>query len=233
MHKRFIPSLHFYCDRWCERCTLTQRCEIYFEQSRLNLESEDSDLKNKIFWELYFQKFDEIAPTLPQKGKMTGIETTVVNDFPEAIQTLSDEELGSRMTEYGRNTNVWFELNYEIIIETMSSVSEVMDVDLEFFQDTIEVINWYQHFLGIKFKIASKSDEDEDITGKAYLEGTRKVMLIALDRSITAWGLLLDELPEFENDIFQFVATLTFIRQEFLIRYPAIVNFKRPGFDEL
>ena len=36
--ERFISGIYNYCDRWCERCRMTQRCFLYYQDSRREAE---------------------------------------------------------------------------------------------------------------------------------------------------------------------------------------------------
>lgn len=48
MKPKLIPGIYNYCDRWCERCTFTSRCQSYTRTSELSTEQLDS--ANKTFW---------------------------------------------------------------------------------------------------------------------------------------------------------------------------------------
>ncbi|MDB5210640.1 MAG: hypothetical protein JWQ30_1467, partial [Sediminibacterium sp.] len=45
MKEEFISGIHNYCDRWCERCTFTNRCSIYEDPG--DVSPEERDLNNK------------------------------------------------------------------------------------------------------------------------------------------------------------------------------------------
>lgn len=44
---KFIPGIHNYCDRWCERCYFTSRCRVYEKLDESDTEA--NDINNKQF----------------------------------------------------------------------------------------------------------------------------------------------------------------------------------------
>ena len=40
----FIPSIHNYCDRWCERCPFTSRCRAYAMEMTIRIDGFDGEL---------------------------------------------------------------------------------------------------------------------------------------------------------------------------------------------
>ncbi len=41
-----IPDIYNYCDRWCERCTLSARCAVFAVEQA----SPSRDRENEAFW---------------------------------------------------------------------------------------------------------------------------------------------------------------------------------------
>jgi hypothetical protein len=72
--------------------------------------------------------------------------------------------------------------------------------------DSVEVIRWYQHLIYVKLMRALSNEEpinpqEEDNTYKNDSDGSALVALIAIDRSIGAWGRLQEHFPEKTNSI--------------------------------
>jgi hypothetical protein len=55
----FIPGIFNYCDRWCERCEMTNKCANYALTTAEGMNVEDYQNNNKKFW----QKFGDIMHT--------------------------------------------------------------------------------------------------------------------------------------------------------------------------
>ena len=59
-----IPGIHNYCDRWCERCSFTSRCNV-FEQTS-DLPPEALDIRNKVFWDHLSKNFQNMINMVEQ-----------------------------------------------------------------------------------------------------------------------------------------------------------------------
>jgi hypothetical protein len=102
--------------------------------------------------------------------------------------------------------------------------------------DYIEVVRWYQYFIAVKMirGLMSRIDEDD------YLEeedprdsdGSAKVALMAIDRSISAWKLICDFRPENADSIHGLLFQLEKLRSSAETEFPNARDFIRPGFDE-
>jgi len=103
--------------------------------------------------------------------------------------------------------------------------------------DSVEVIRWYQHHIYVKLQRALHSVGDEEfeiLNGfPKDSDGSAKVALIGMDRSISAWGKLINYFPHLEGDIFGIIAHLERLRRRAENEFPAAGTFVRPGFDEI
>jgi len=72
---KFISGIHNYCDRWCERCHFTERCEVYAAE-----EANPDDGSSRIY-DLRLEAADSIQPLLFQLDKMRSETET---EFPNA-----------------------------------------------------------------------------------------------------------------------------------------------------
>ena len=62
--------------------------------------------------------------------------------------------------------------------------------------------------------------------------GSAKVALIGVEKSIDAWGTLLKYFPETEDNILEILVLLETIKKDILNEFPNVNNFLRPGFDD-
>ena len=104
--------------------------------------------------------------------------------------------------------------------------------------DFIEVIRWYQSFIYVKLCRATSSHAEEQIERDAALgafpkdsDGTAKVALVAIDRSIAAWAGLREMLPEQDDAILDLLRQLARLRSATETMFPQARSFVRPGFD--
>jgi hypothetical protein len=103
-------------------------------------------------------------------------------------------------------------------------------------RDTVDVIRWYQDLIGVKLERAVGSqleeDEERDAEYPKDSDGSAKVALIAMDRSIAAWGTLLREFPSQEHSILAILVHLQRLRRRTEEQFPEARSFLRPGFDK-
>jgi hypothetical protein len=77
-----------------------------------------------------------------------------------------------------------------------------------------------------------EGDDEEDEYYMYDNLGSAKIALIAIDRSIAALGYMLERMPEYEDDLLNFLITLSKIKNKVLAAFPKAMEFKRPGFDD-
>jgi hypothetical protein len=159
--------------------------------------------------------------------------------------------------QYTAMAQQWFE--NELAIEqrvhddltgTASSSEENIDVS-----DAIDVVRWYQFFIPSKIfralmalerqtsdeelvgdnaSTTAAPDDDEMLTEAIgnHAEGSAKIALIAIDRSVNAWHVLQFSLPAKTDSIVPMLVELERLRQATEKTFPRARDFIRPGFDE-
>jgi len=102
--------------------------------------------------------------------------------------------------------------------------------------DATETIRWYQPQIYVKLMRASSGMvRSED--GADYLlddvNGSAKVALIGMDRSIHAWDTLYRTLGDGQDGILDILVQLQRLRKSAEAEFPGARAFVRPGLDEL
>ena len=64
-------------------------------------------------------------------------------------------------------------------------------------------------------------------------DGSAKVALIGIDRSISAWGEMIKHFQDQDDKIVDIIAHLNGLRERTEIEFPKARAFVRPGFDEI
>ena len=109
-------------------------------------------------------------------------------------------------------------------------------VEAEVLEDALEVIQWHQHQIYVKISRAllSKMEEKREAPDEfpKDSDGSAKVALIAMDRSIAAWGRMLEYFPEREDDLLKILVHLERLRRKTEQVFLNARAFVRPGFDE-
>ena len=235
--ERFIPGIYNYCDRWCERCPQTSHCLNFACSEEEFADPETRDFENEAFWEKLSESFRTALELLKDAADEHGIDLESLEAGP------SDEEL-ERKDEMAKSHEVcraakvysdivqdWFASPANLLV-----ASPALDGEGASLEEAMEVIRWYQHFIYVKLMRAVRGELDErgeeldDLPKDS--EGSAKIALIAIDRSIGAWGTVYAH-DSFPNEkILRFIAYLDRLREEVEKTFPAARSFARPGFEK-
>jgi hypothetical protein len=104
-------------------------------------------------------------------------------------------------------------------------------------EEALEVIKWYQYQINIKLMRAIESKKREDSLELNDFpkdsDGSAKVALLGIDRSISSWNEFLKYLPEQKERILNLSIHLNRLRKRVESEFPNARAFIRPGFDEI
>lgn len=247
----FIPGIYNYCDRWCERCPFTSRCMNYALSEEQFSEPEAQDIRNKLFWQRLSEAFRVTRELLEEALEEQGINLKDLNleaaQEEERVkhQTADHHECSLAAKAYGGIVENWFDSAKDLFEEKRDDLRTQVRFDLPNtdvieeatgFEDTIEIVRWYQHQIYVKTMraVSGKIDErslmlDEDLPKDS--DGSAKVALIGIDRSIAAWLELRTYLPERKDDIIDLLVHLDRLRKKIEKFFPDARSFVRPGFD--
>jgi hypothetical protein len=247
---RFIPGVYNYCDRWCERCPLTSRCLVYAtEQQEEAVDPAARDIRNRAFWEGLEGIFRETHEMLDEMLRESGIELTPLDAETErALRRWQDEARNHpcavAASEYGRAVEDWFkqaEPCFQARAEALASQHRIglpaadPESDTRRLQEATDVLRWYQHQIAVKLMRAAGSSRREDELDLEFdrsdADGSAKVALIGIDRSLGAWSEVLRQLPEEEDRLLPLLAALSRLRRDVETAFPNARAFARPGFD--
>lgn len=245
----FIPGIYNYCDRWCERCPLTFRCMNFAMTEEHFDDPQSHDIQNKAFWEKLSEMFkltlEMVKETAAEKGiDLDSIDLKQAAEEHKAIRKTSENHECSRAAKaYGQLANDWFESNKELFEQKADDLS--LQVRLELpgsdparevacLKDSVDIIRWYQHFIYVKLirAIQGKLEEPSYDFGEfpKDSDGSAKIALIAIDRSIAAWGQMRKHFPERRDDILDILVHLDRLRRMTETVFPQARAFIRPGF---
>jgi hypothetical protein len=237
--ERFITGIYNYCDRWCERCPQTSRCLNFSISEEKFRDSETHDIQNEAFWRKLSELFRETLELLQETGKKWGIDLKTL-DLEKAEENIAAKKEAAvnhvvyRAAEsYGRIVDDWFRENGAFFSFGTIAVAGA-EVAIE---EALEVIRWYQYFIAAKVMRAIRGKaEDEGEEGDEFPrdpDGSAKVALIAIDRSIGAWGVIPQYNRFYAEGVFEVVSLLKLLRQAIEETFPRARAFIRPGFDSL
>lgn len=245
----FIESVYNYCDRWCERCTFTKRCMNYAMGE--DDDEETRDMNNEKFWNKISENFKVAMELLKEAAAEHGIDLDKIEVTEDDKHEREIEREIQRQNPCARESNAyidiarkWLEERHLVFEEKENELNSKLSMGIERdmlnkeakdILDATEIIQWYLFFIHIKIMRAlhgKKEDEDEENEFPKDSDGSAKISLIATDRSMSAWSILLKYFPQEEDSILNILSLLDKIRRLTEQEFPAARAFKRPGFDK-
>ena len=73
---------------------------------------------------------------------------------------------------------------------------------------------------------------DDDPEYQSDYDGSAKIAVIAIERSMQCWIKLYDLLPDEEHHFLKLLSMLERLKSMTIQEFPAAMAFKRPGFDD-
>jgi len=248
----FIEGIYNYCDRWCERCPLTQRCANFALERARAPADESPDLSGDELWEKLNATFQESLALLHAAVAEQGID---LDDPVLAAQLDHDEALRAQAEahpcaeqafSYTKLGYEWFAATADhfdakkeelIMLARLTAAATKIEQQAIAIGDAVEVIQWDLDFIVVKLQralqgqLAEAEDPNGGMAHPENSDGSAKVALLAIDRSIEAWRQLLRYFPECETSILELLAHLARLRRAVEQQFPAARTFIRPGFD--
>lgn len=248
----FIQSIYNYCDRWCERCPFTSHCLNFAMDSEELGDQETHDINNEAFWQRLTETFQMTLELLHEAAEEEGIDLESIDAKEFEEQDRLNKELAknhqcSRAAKlYSEMVDDWFDSAKDIFgheddepdLEVSADMGDVDPAEeISDFGEAVEVVRWYQHLIYVKLMRAIRGELDERLEILDEFpkdsDGSAKVALIALDRSIAAWGEIRNLFPHRDNDILDILVHLEQLRRNAEKAFPEARAFIRPGFDKI
>lgn len=248
----FIPGIYNYCDRWCERCQFTSRC-MNFALGEEHFDDPDShDIKNEAFWRKLGEVFHLTRQMIEESAAKWGIDLDSLDlqaaekELETRRENAESHECALASIAYVEKVKSWFESAADIFRQKEDELNTEARLDLPgsdpaaaaaAIGDAAEVIRWYQYFIHAKILRAVRGAADETAHPPdeypSDSDGSAKIALIAMDRSIAAWGRMYEHFPEHQTEILDVLVLLERLRGRTQTLFPNARAFVRPGFDDV
>lgn len=247
----FISGIYNYCDRWCERCSFTSRCLLYAMEQREWSDPATRDISNEAFWQKLHAVFQQTMEMIKEFAEEQGIDLESLDVQSEMEEEARQRErtekhkLSRAALRYSKMVQDWFKTEKTLFREKEAELNEKLNWGLDESQqhaeaarivDAVEIIRWYQHQIYVKIMrglLSAEEDKQQDEDFLKDSDGSIKVALIGIDRSITAWGILQEHFPEKTDYILTILLHLDRLRRSCEKEFPGARSFVRPGFDTL
>jgi hypothetical protein len=255
---RHIEGVYNYCDRWCERCPLTDRC-LNFAMG-LEQEAEDDGStpagESKVWKNLGDSlrlTFEMIAEECRERGidfdalRAEANSQAAVDRQAAKKRRRREHPLAVAAMDYLKRVDDWFKAHKRAFSGKAEELEATLRMELpgqdpaaaaRDLWDAVEIVRWYYMFIGVKLARAvgqEEAGEGDDDGGEAAMDdanGSAKVALIAMDRSLLAWARVRSHLPTEGDQIIDFLLELARLRQRTEATFPNARAFVRPGFDD-
>jgi hypothetical protein len=198
---------------------------------------ETRDIRNEAFWNKLSGIMGETLELLRESAKKWGVDLETLESIEDIEQikakdAAAENHLLCRAAKrYNGWVEDWFRKRETLFFEMAAAARE--GVSLE---EAIEVIRWYQYFISAKVmravwgNIEEKEDRCDEFASDS--DGSAKIALIAIDRSIAAWAVIQHYMTDCGQEVIGIIAFLDGLRQAVEETFPNARSFIRPGFDE-
>jgi hypothetical protein len=228
-HIDFISS---YCDRWCERCSFTNRCSRFTGMAAVAMCGDDAAAG----LELAFGRApddDGVRAPLPEwafdleNARMSPQEEEEwQRKYEESQDRVKASPISRAAYAFMNDARVWLTANRD----ALATADDVV-------REALEVAEWDYMFICVKLNRAldGKDELDRDIGvdddwSRQDVDGTAKIALISIVRSTEAFEVLASATG---LDAPALVASqLKDLREAVEREFPGAWKFRRPGFDD-
>jgi hypothetical protein len=221
---------------------MTQHCRVY-ETERAIDEAAPGELDSREFWRKLDERLDlEMDTDASWADELLDLEPPTEEEREEfrrerewQEKLIESTNLAQAAEEYRREVFAWLRA-HEPLWERTVSGEPPRDGQSLTFGDAMDVVSWYHTLTSAKVHRAlhgkhEDGDWDEDRLQSDW-NGSAKVALLGIERSIGAWSLIRDQLPDEAPQIRRFLARCGLIRRLLLDIFPDARAFVRPGFDD-
>ncbi|MFK8008819.1 MAG: hypothetical protein AB8H03_20835 [Saprospiraceae bacterium] len=245
--ENFIPGIYNYCDRWCERCPFSNQCQNFQEQSAKG--DHDQDFEAEYFLDSLQESLQDAVQMLEQAAEERGLDW---EEIQEAAENFEEEEpeytptqlnLIKRSKQYYKLSSLWLDSNEHLISQKEEEIQRKDDLGINVEQevdelnDALNSIYHYIYFIHTKIGRAIEGLHDEWMMEEYPIQndanGTAKITLIAIEKSIAAWEVIRNQMPDAEDDILDILVLLSRLKGGMKKEFPQAEGFVRPGFDQM
>jgi hypothetical protein len=204
---------------------MTTRCAVFAEEEQAV--DQDHDIAQEAFWLKLAENFKRTRRMIEAMATEMGIEL----DPAETAKIQKEQEAKRR--EIRREPLVILAGKYLKEARALLSSNKYSENNSdEIDEDMLSIVHWYVFFISAKIQRGFHSfEESEKEDSQSDFNGSIKIALIAIDRSIAAWTSLTNR-ENFEQ-IRPIVSLLETLRTDCEKTFPGARGFLRPGFDEI
>ena len=229
-----IPFIHNYCDRWCERCEFTARCSVFADEAATGLDDSDDPIADAVHTVAI--ALAEAKRMLLEKAEEMGVDVESAVDNNEIADGIE-----RRRTAVEDIDAVRLAKSYALEARHILAASSewISNDDDPMAAEMIGILGWDVFFVAAKVHrgfhgivdFGGTEESDALLDTQSDANGSIKIALISIERSILAWTYLLSD--DNKTVIRPEIERLERIRSLVETKFPNARDFVRPGFDEI
>jgi len=250
--ERFIPGIYNYCDRWCERCRLTNRCFLYHRESKREAEhlakGKDPHDWDIVLQDMFAESFQEAKKLLQKHAEEQGIDLNAIDteSIPQPPDP-SEHPLNVKAHRYTTAAHKFLDKLRNIINEEIEDINTGNILpqlesanNIEEIKECFEVISWYHTLIAAKIdralfsKMEAEQEEDEELADYSQddADGSAKIAYDGLVKSMDALTTVHEWNRSLHDDVMPLLMDVYGLINGIDREFPGHKEFKRPGFDE-
>ena len=207
----FIVDISSYCDRWCARCALTSRCELFVKHAS-DRESTTADSRATLLHQVEVMRAvshrhgGEI-PKHADSKLPPGMEVVAPGPCPEVVKNTPALHRKRQKARLSANASV------RLAIETIEHFTLLVPVKMLLCLGTVS--------------------REGPGPQQSEANGWGKAALLGLERMRASWQLLVDTHHYSSSDVAPFLSEIALMQRNLERAVPNARAFVRPGFDEM
>lgn len=258
MHEN-ISGIYNYCDRWCEKCTYTNRCLLFKQEAEIEIKQILKDEDSPSVWmkdaaDNFHEAFDQVNKFMDEEDEE--YEEFGKDDFEDEDDSdsfernfLKEEIDDDRPSTFLKGADSSLILLSEKLFKDFFDYYELLKLKMpdeldeknskSILQQNIDTLGWYTPQIHIKIRMSywnkhklskSKDPEFAEID-EEMLNVSSRIAFIGIEKCITALNFLYQQMPELQSETKSLLNSVFQIRNIFIEEFPASQTYKRPYFD--
>ena len=225
---RLIPGIYNYCDGRCPRCPFTQQCLTFLDTEELKASAGDSRSLPDVGGDSLQRTLEMLAEAARREG--VDLDASAADDrepvADEDLERHRQDPLAVRARSYGQ-------LAWRVGRAIAPIAAARDDAALV---EAVETIEWFSSMISAKvYRAICGQAEGWERRDEAQTDfnGSAKIALIGIGESRRAWQVLMEAGRATADGVpAQAVKVLESLDAEVRGRFPRVMEFVRPGFDD-
>jgi hypothetical protein len=232
----FISGIYNYCDRWCERCPMTHRCFLFYQEAkqRARTISEGKDPDDlQVVVESVEENLKETEELIVKAAEERGIdlEELVPESFEDCRARVLEQSIHKKAHKFAMSCHRFLDDLCSYIHEeeqkgeSCESLAEL--------QECFEVLGWYHMQIAVKIDRALTGKIGKKITKTDRLDaaGSAKVAYLGLLRCLDSLTKVYENNQPMASQVMPLLNAIYDLIEDVDREFPGHKKFKRPGFD--